>query len=224
MVKDKTKKGGVPNKHLHARISYLQQAATYLTLQGQGRPFKPLECENRIALPITEGRIFTGTSSIPDGGQAGESTRRKTCATIESKGGNFTEAFMSRQDVATDRLHSGGLPLHLSMHLRQVALKSQIRLHADIKHTLCNTCSTVLLDGQTCMKYSENLSRGGKKPHADVLVLECGVCGAKKRFPVGAKRQKRKVERQQAPPEISEAPSLVEEQCVHGAGERAAGD
>ena len=53
----------------------------------------------------------------------------------------------------------------------------------------------VLVSGATCRKFVENLSNGGRKPHADVLVIECGSCGAQKRWPIGARRQRKKGER-----------------------------
>jgi hypothetical protein len=36
------------------------------------------------------------------------------------------------------------------------------------------------------------LSKNGRKPWAEVAIITCIACGACKRFPVGAKRQKRK--------------------------------
>lgn len=71
-------------------------------------------------------------------------------------------------------------------------MKSQIRLSQDVKHSICKRCSAILIPGSTSSSKVENLSRGGKKPWADVLVIECNVCSAQKRFPVGAKRQPRK--------------------------------
>jgi ribonuclease P protein subunit RPR2 len=90
---------------------------------------------------------------------------------------------------------SGGLPHHLSTHLMQIARKSQLRLRPDVKHNICKLCGNILIGGETSTKSTENLSNGGKKPHADVLVIECGYCGAKKRFPVGATRQTKMSER-----------------------------
>lgn len=54
-----------------------------------------------------------------------------------------------------------------------------------------------LIEGHTSKKTVENLSKGGRKPLADILVLECKACGATKRWPVGAKRQDRKTKRKQ---------------------------
>lgn len=180
MAKNKTK-SGVPNKHLHARISYLQQAATYLTLHKQpqqhAKTTKPLDSGNITSL---QSGTETGDIELPrsiTGSPVG-------LTAIEGRSTTFNVQ------------PSGGLLHHLSNHLRQVAQKSQIRLHTSVKHSICKICSAILIEGETSKKYIENLSRGGRKPHADVLVLECGVCGSKKRFPTGAKRQLRKSQRQ----------------------------
>ncbi|KAI5209750.1 hypothetical protein E4T42_07391 [Aureobasidium subglaciale] len=114
----------VPNKHLHARIAYLHQAATHLALH---RP------------PITH----TDPSD------------------------------------ADLKLQQHGLPLLLAAQLKAV-------------------CSTPLMPGTTSETRMENLSRAGKKPCADVLVIHCRNCHTKKRFPMGAQRQKKKAERKAA--------------------------
>jgi ribonuclease P protein subunit RPR2 len=60
---------------------------------------------------------------------------------------------------------------------------------------MCKSCNTVLVPGHTVVQTIENPSKGGKKPWADVLVVACLVCGGKKRFPVGAAKQLKKVKR-----------------------------
>ncbi|KAK5133114.1 hypothetical protein LTR08_008138 [Meristemomyces frigidus] len=199
MAKEKEKKkGGVPNKHLHARIAYLQRAATYLTMQSQGRPVQPLGGEyTAISVPAlaNESPELTGNLLADQTSKPAHEDSETTTAPVQNDASTFTD----HQAQHPTSSHAGrGLPLHLSSHLRQVALKAQIRLHADIKHSICKVCSTVLIEGQTCTKVTENLSRGGKKVHAGVVVLRCGGCGATKRFPVGARRQVGKGKRGQA--------------------------
>lgn len=80
----------------------------------------------------------------------------------------------------------------LAKDLRSVAMKSQIRLSTVVKHSICKNCHTVLQEGSTCTKEVENRSKGGKKPWADVNLVKCLTCGLASRFPVAAKRQKRK--------------------------------
>ena len=185
MAKDRGK-SGVPNKHLHARVSFLQQAASHLTLQ-----------------PATSADAGKQSSD-----NAENSARTRNDLSITPKiGPNNTsgpkETANEHLEVAsTDIQHqpfnihpSGGLPLLLTTHLLQVARKSQIRLQPGVKHQLCKRCHTVLLKDITCRKYIENLSKGGRKGRADVLVMECGMCGARKRWPIGASRQRRKEER-----------------------------
>lgn len=84
---------------------------------------------------------------------------------------------------------------HLVNQLHGIALKSQIRLGSSVKHSLCKQCQGYLEEGITLSSHVENKSKGGLKGWADVLVRECTNCGAQKRFPVGAKRQKRRQQR-----------------------------
>lgn len=67
-----------------------------------------------------------------------------------------------------------------------------------MKRSICKVCSTPLMPDTTSKTRIENKSRAGKKSCADVLVIQCQNCNAEKRFPVGAQRQKRKVERKDA--------------------------
>ncbi|PSN63740.1 Rpr2-domain-containing protein [Corynespora cassiicola Philippines] len=149
MAKDKPPKAkGIPNKHLHARTTFLYQAATYLTLQAEPR--------------------------------ASETTTSKDTADFP---------LHIHAQVKTP------LAIQLGSHLQTVSRKGQVRLSADIKRTVCKSCSTLLVPGRTSTQEIENKSKGGKKPWADVLVIVCLTCGAKKRFPVGAKRQEGKAKR-----------------------------
>lgn len=185
MAKDKTKTG-VPNKHLHARISYLHRAAVYLAQQN--------------CVADTESQSNRKDGDLKDVSEAMSVSVNVVDQSAPIPGPKAST--MSADSNTEAKLLSssppsfGGLPLHLSSNLTQVARKSQIRLHPSIKHALCKRCSTPLINGQTSNKSMENLSKWGRKPHADILVLECTVCGAVKRWPVGAKRQQRKKKRQ----------------------------
>lgn len=79
--------------------------------------------------------------------------------------------------------------------LRGVSRKVMLRISPTMKHSICKNCDTILVDGKTCTNEVENRSKGGRKPWADVLVRKCNVCGLAKRFPLAAKRQKRKHQR-----------------------------
>jgi ribonuclease P protein subunit RPR2 len=76
--------------------------------------------------------------------------------------------------------------------MRAVSLKAQIRQASDLKQTVCKHCDTLLIEGKTCNSMIENLSKGGQKPWADILVVTCKTCGRAKRYPVSAPRQKRR--------------------------------
>ncbi|GAB1727839.1 hypothetical protein NU195Hw_g2159t1 [Hortaea werneckii] len=196
MGKEKSK-GGVANKHLHARIAYLQQAASYLTLQGKK--------EHRIPETNAPTSNLAGADDQALGQNQPPIVDAENAMNEARKDEQHPKQPSLRSEVQLP--DSGGLPLHLATHLRQVALKSQIRLRTDVKHSICKRCSSILIEGTTSNKRIENKSKGGKKPHADVLVISCKVCGADKRFPVGAKRQRRKGERKQ--PDSGIDPSSV---------------
>lgn len=165
MAKEKVKGAkGVPNKHLHARVAYLQHAAILLARQC---------CASDGRNPPNDSNLHQ--QAPPD----------QASADMASAG-------------------SSGLPQYLASHLRQVALKAQIRLDSEVKRGICKTCNAVLIDGETCLTSTENLSRGARKPHADMLVLECMACGTKKRFPTAAARQRKKGERKQTVPTDTE--------------------
>ena len=186
MAKIKTAKGskGVPNKHLHSRISYLYQAAAYLTLQQKTEIFqKELKsADGHEDIKVLES---AGTSSKV----ATASDSKVACADLD---GSVLESSTSSVAPKPTKPASSGLALQLSSHLRGVSLKGQVRLSRDLKRSICKCCNTILIPGCTSTTTIENQSRGGKKPWADVLVIECSTCGSKKRFPIGSKRQTRK--------------------------------
>jgi ribonuclease P protein subunit RPR2 len=94
--------------------------------------------------------------------------------------------------LQTDR---SPLALGLGSDLQQVSRKAQLHVSVELKRSICKSCNSILVPGRTATQKIENDSRGGRKPWADVLVVQCDVCGGKKRFPVGAKRQGKKGER-----------------------------
>jgi ribonuclease P protein subunit RPR2 len=178
MAKEKAKKG-VPNKHLHARIAYLDQAVKYLSAQSLAQSHTQEPNTEKLQdhhKPV--GRMTT----IPPG-TLGIDAAHSVANKKPSPGHPSTTTFNPPPS---------GLPLQLNAHLRSVAQKAQIRLSQDLKHAICKTCSSPLIEGETHLRSTENLSKGGRKSWADVLVLKCCACGACKRFPIGAKKQKRK--------------------------------
>lgn len=146
-VKISKKAGSVPNKALYSRISYLHQAATYLTTQEQ--------------------QIKTGTA--------------ETVATETDK----------KHVPRTYRSTS----CHLISDMRNVSQKAIIRMSPAMKHSVCKSCDTPLIDDVTCSSQIENLSKGSKKPWADTLVRKCNICGCAKRFLTASKRQIRRPRR-----------------------------
>jgi ribonuclease P protein subunit RPR2 len=175
------KSKGVPSKHLHARTTFLYQAATYLTLQ--------------TALDDSTDVTATGTLS-------GEQVA---------------------QTHIQDRPNASPLALQLGSHLQQVSRKAQLRLSVDLKRTICKGCNTILVSGRTATQTLENTSKGSKKPWADVLVLECKLCGGKKRFPVGAKKQEKISVRRSAIKDTTSIASMEDIRQMESAAQTSAG-
>lgn len=161
MAKDNPKAAG--NKHMKARIAFLDKASKYLANQQ--------------------------TASNHAGNQSGTSGSTTVSSQAEESGMDP----LSIQKPAPGLKQ--GLPLLLASHLRAVSLKSQMRLSQDLKRSICKVCNTPLITEATSDASTENLSKGGRKAHADALVVSCRTCGTKKRFPVGAQRQKKKAQR-----------------------------
>jgi ribonuclease P protein subunit RPR2 len=180
MAKEKAKKG-VPNKHLHARIAYLDQAVKYLSAQSLNQPLNETQKPDTKEVHEHHQPVVRMTTILPG-----------TLAIDASHSIANQKPSPSHPSTATFNPPPSGLPLQLNAHLRSVAQKAQIRLSQDVKHAICKICSSPLIEGETCLRSTENLSKGGRKPWADVLVLKCCACGACKRFPIGAKKQKRK--------------------------------
>lgn len=184
-----SKTSNVPQRHLHSRVSFLYQAAILLAGTQMSSQTVPNPC-------IDDHQMYHAT----------EDPRAKHVHTTVSlqKSERADEAQCTQEPgVSTRQGASQGLPIthapmarHLLSHLRGVSLKSQIRLSPAIKHSLCKRCDTLLVPGSTSTSRMENLSKGGRKPWADVLILQCGICHAEKRFPVGAPRQQKREQRQ----------------------------
>jgi ribonuclease P protein subunit RPR2 len=90
--------------------------------------------------------------------------------------------------------------------LRNVSLKTLIRMSPELKQSICKNCDAFLIEGSTCTSEVENKSRGGKKPWADVLVRKCNTCWHEKRFPLAKTRQKRRPHREPKVKETLQTP------------------
>ncbi len=164
MAKNKAA-GGVHNRALYSRASFLYQAAALCAETQQPQQDAPSVTEPQAP---AQGRVS------PSGGVHGNGSEGR---------GRGRQAPLQ------------GMSRHLLTDLRSVSLKTMIRLTPGIKRTICKYCDTLLMEGKTCTSTVENQSKGAKKPWADVLVITCNTCGGAKRFPVAAPRPPRKTAR-----------------------------
>ncbi|KAK1710374.1 RNAse P Rpr2/Rpp21/SNM1 subunit domain-containing protein [Colletotrichum lupini] len=104
--------------------------------------------------------------------------------------------------------------------IRAVSLKAQIRPSPSVKQMMCKFCDSLLIEGMSCTTTVENMSKGGKKPWADVMVMKCKTCDNVKRFPVNAPRQKRRPFRE---PKTVEGPDAMIEDTTAEASAQSAG-
>lgn len=168
----------IPNKHLYSRVSYLAQAATYveqahISFQKNPQQVNEIVKDSDVVAKSKNALLACSKPSLQDG------------------------APLKREPASSP----GELPLntqrYLMTQLQAVASKCQIRLSGQFKHTICKRCNA-LLDDKTSSKRTENKSKGGRKPWADVYVIKCLSCATEKRFTVGAKRQVSKANRLRA--------------------------
>ena len=167
----------IPNRHLHSRISYLYQAATYLAgvhHSADGREERRKAFQDNSDDLNMKGNLYSISLICEDSAEEPEPPNDSLACTSKPS------------------LGASGLSRHLLYQLRSVSLKSQVRLSQDMKRSICNRCHTLLTPGITSSDQIENKSRGGSKPWADVLCVTCTTCGAAKRFPVGAQRQQKR--------------------------------
>ena len=159
-------------KHLHSRISFLYQAATSLSAASSSVPSDAIPSTSEI------NQIIAKPETAPN-------------ASIDS-GIRQTQPEAGDIDGEADKRMSAtaGLSRLYVAHLRSVSRKAVIRLSPEMKHTICKRCNAILEPGSTSSIQVDNASRGGRKPHADVLAISCNACGLVKRFPVSARRQR----------------------------------
>ena len=187
MAQDKAKQlKKLAQKHLHSRISFLYQSATYLAkVADQSRAKHP--CVN---------------DQVQDQSEPGEELQRAAASSevVSDNGLLISPMEQEKRPFKIDSDDKGvskdfALSRQLVFHIGALCSRSQIRLSAAMKHSICKRCGILLVPGSTSTSYVENKSRGARKAWADVLVTTCTACGTAKRFPVGAKGQLRRESR-----------------------------
>lgn len=182
----KKKEGQVRNKHLHSRVSYLWQAANYLSQVPANAS------QDRIARDKSEGQDLDRMrkDSLEETmSPHGVSGSAEATATTASKPEELSPIAEHRPNITPCQSR------RFVSHIRTISLKSQIRLSPGMKHSFCSHCESLLLPGSTSTSEIENRSRGGRKPWADVLIVTCKLCGTIKRYPIGAKPRPKRKER-----------------------------
>ncbi|ERF69305.1 hypothetical protein EPUS_04010 [Endocarpon pusillum Z07020] len=168
---------GISQKHLHSRISYLYQAAVYLgAAELSAKDAHPERAEvdktNLLGPKQPEEHLHLGKRSEPN------------IAPIKADQSKTGLPDVRLRSQAPKKVHGSSAQTHqLLTSMRSISQKSQIHLSQSIKRSICRRCNGLLTLNST--SEIENMSREGKKPCADVLVVTCCQCGNVKRYPVG---------------------------------------
>lgn len=177
---------GTAQSHIRARISYLHKASAYILSSSS---------------PATHPQDNKESS---DGGNPSQ-----------QEVGNRSNDSPKYSSVANQsKPQTARLPRQYLSQMRGVSLKSQLRLPQDIKRSACKRCDILLVPGSNCTEEIENLSRGKKKPWADVRVVHCTYCGTTKRFPQTSKRSSRLSQRSHKKPETSVSTSAASKELT----------
>lgn len=147
-----------------------------------GLPNKPAFCRMSF---LYQASAYLATVQTGEGGSKGGTRTENDAASPEAMSGTGSCSHDAQHELQ-NRSRA------LLSDMRQVSLKTQLRLSSTVKHSVCKFCDTMLIEGQSCVSVVENTSRGGRKPWVDALVRKCNTCGREKRFPVDAPRQKRR--------------------------------
>lgn len=166
----KKKPGQVPNRHIYTRISFLYQAAAYLSQPAINLP-DPNTAGEHLPQAVNTG------AAAPD------------CVQCHA---NHTPDQTEPIQVGSPISINQNLSRKFLTDMRAITQKSVIRTSPHIKRSICKHCDSLLIDGHTSSSVVENKSKGGKKPWADVLVIKCHTCSREKRFPVTGPTQKRR--------------------------------
>lgn len=121
-----------------------------------------------------------------------------------SKNESHNPQHSTTSDTALEKKAVQNTSRQMISDMRAVTLKLLIRQSPDLKRTICKFCDSLLVEGKTCHSTIENPSKGGKKPWADLLVIQCLTCHNAKRFPISSKRQKKRHQREKM--ELAERP------------------
>ncbi len=170
--------GGVRQKHLHSRISYLYQAAVYLSNTETKADIRgPKTYQDDNAGPVE--RVQTEGEQSP----AGRFRGHRTSSEAQKSKAKTSDGRLAPQKEL-EPIHGSSKQIHqLLASMRSISQKSQISLSQSIKRSVCRRCNGLLT--MNSKAELENLSRGGRSPCADVLVIRCCQCGLVKRYPVG---------------------------------------
>ncbi|CAI5755824.1 unnamed protein product [Candida verbasci] len=81
----------------------------------------------------------------------------------------------------------------LNRNLKLISKRTTLKIHSNVKRTICKNCHSLLIPGISVSNYIENKSKS-KAQHNDILVRTCLNCKAIKRFPTKIREGKNDTE------------------------------
>ncbi|MCJ1240063.1 hypothetical protein MMC14_008063 [Varicellaria rhodocarpa] len=198
-----SKGANASQKHLQSRITYLLQAATYLTTAQHSHYSQSLATSSpKLGVVNTGPRDAKSStfSSLKVGGAhttVASSTDDRTEDPLDfNTFQNIDATKQPRKDGGCENsLTRSVMACRLSSHLRTVAMKGQVHLSPTMKQSICKRCQSILIPGLTMSSHIENRSKNGQKPWADIQVKTCYSCGTTQRSPTRMRRQLSKKDR-----------------------------
>ena len=205
----KSSKGAnASQKHLQSRITYLLQAATYLTTAQPSPHYSQssvISFSNLGGVNTTPHDAKSSTFSSPKVGGVhtilASRTDDRTENPLDFNTSHNTDAAKQSHENGRceNSLMRSGMACRLSSHLRTVSTKGQVHLSPTIKQSICKRCQSILIPGVTVSSHIENRSKNGQKPWADIQVRTCYSCGTTQRFPTRMRRQLPRKDRAKKP-------------------------
>ena len=218
MAKEKAPKGsggkGALNRPASLRLGYLRRAQQYLTSLEASHPAQ--KASRSSGCEPTQ----SPSASIPINHDNHDPTLIAASATASNTDDKHSPPSDNIPSTPPPQ-PLPILSMQIGAQIRAVARKTQTRLAQERKRSLCKRCNVLLTERYASVAI-ENKSKGvslavqkpdgvvepsdtavvgshglprvgaGKKPWADVLLLQCDVCGAVKRFPIGNGLQKKR--------------------------------
>lgn len=177
----------IPNMLHYHRINFLYQAShllmnTHMQMKEQEQLYASLTEPATTTTTIETNKSNTCLNESNHGGGNDDDDVPMTSVEEET---TETETEPSVQHQHTI-LNAKQVSQHYSRTLSKISAKNVLRLHSDMKRTLCKKCHLLLIAGETCSVRISN------KRNRCYMIVTCGQCGTFRRYMLNDGNQKKK--------------------------------